>query len=87
MKAYLDSCIFIVYAEKEMSNSHIIIEAAKCGLFSPVISFHTIYEMFGDSQDLRVHITKTVTVFLSSVPSFYELLLSYLPDVKMPSHS
>jgi predicted nucleic acid-binding protein len=45
MKAYLDSCIFIVYAEKEMSNSQIIIEAARCGLFSPVISFHTIYEV------------------------------------------
>ena len=45
MKAYLDSCVFIIYAEKKIGNSQIIIESAKRGLFLPVISFHTIHEV------------------------------------------
>jgi hypothetical protein len=45
MKVYLDSCVFIVYVEKEISNSRIIMELAERGLFSVVISSHTIYEV------------------------------------------
>ena len=32
MKVYLDSCVFIVYVEKEISNSRIIMELAERGI-------------------------------------------------------
>ena len=68
MKVYLDSCVFIVYVEKEISNSRIIMELAERGLFSVVISSHTIYEVIHNlkrqhSKDIASYIFSLIYVF------------------------
>ncbi len=45
IKAYLDTNIFLVFLEEEISNSELVIEAASEGLFIPVVSFHTFKEV------------------------------------------
>ncbi|UCE74987.1 MAG: PIN domain-containing protein [Methanomassiliicoccales archaeon] len=44
-KAYLDTNIFLIFLEEEISNSELVIEAANEGLFIPVVSFHTFKEI------------------------------------------
>jgi predicted nucleic acid-binding protein len=44
-KTYLDTNIFLVFLEEEISNSELVIEAANQGLFIPVVSFHTFREV------------------------------------------
>ena len=64
MKVYLDSCVFIVYVEKEVSNSRIIIELAERGLFSVVISSHTIYEVI---HNLKRQHSKDIAGYMFSL--------------------
>ncbi|UCE73164.1 MAG: PIN domain-containing protein [Methanomassiliicoccales archaeon] len=45
IKAYLDTNIFLIFLEEEISNSELVIEAANEGLFIPVVSFHTFKEV------------------------------------------
>ena len=45
IKAYLDTNIFLIFLEEEISNSELVIEAASEGLFIPVVSFHTFKEV------------------------------------------
>ena len=45
IKAYLDTNIFLIFLEEEISNSELVIEAANEGLFIPVVSFHTFKEI------------------------------------------
>lgn len=45
IKAYLDTNIFLIFLEEEISNSELVIEAANDGLFIPVVSFHTFKEV------------------------------------------
>ena len=45
IKAYLDTNIFLIFLEEEISNSELVIEAVNEGLFIPVVSFHTFKEI------------------------------------------
>jgi len=45
IRAYLDTNIFLIYLEEEISNSKIVINIAEDGLFIPVVSFHTFKEV------------------------------------------
>jgi len=45
IKAYLDTNIFLIFLEEEISNSELVIEAVNEGLFIPVVSFHTFKEV------------------------------------------
>jgi predicted nucleic acid-binding protein len=45
IKAYLDTNIFLIFLEEEISNSELVIEAANNGLFIPVVSFHSFKEV------------------------------------------
>ena len=45
IRAYLDTNIFLIYLEEEISNSKIVISIAEDGLFIPVVSFHTFKEI------------------------------------------
>ena len=45
IRAYLDTNIFLIYLEEEISNSKIVINIAEDGLFIPVVSFHTFKEI------------------------------------------
>ena len=45
IKVYLDTNIFLIFLEEEISNSELVIEAASEGLFIPVVSFHTFKEV------------------------------------------
>ena len=45
IRAYLDTNIFLIYLEEEISNSNIVINTAEDGLFIPVVSFHTFKEV------------------------------------------
>jgi predicted nucleic acid-binding protein len=45
IKAYLDTNIFLIFIEEEISNSELVIEAANEGSFIPVVSFHTFKEV------------------------------------------
>jgi predicted nucleic acid-binding protein len=45
IKAYIDTNIFLIYLDEEVSNSKIVISAAEDGLFIPVVSFHTFKEV------------------------------------------
>lgn len=45
IKAYLDTNIFLIFLEEEISNSELVIEAANEGYFIPVVSFHTFKEV------------------------------------------
>jgi len=45
IKGYLDSNIFLIFLEEDISNSELVIEAANEGLFIPVVSFHTFKEV------------------------------------------
>lgn len=45
IKAYLDTNIFLIFLEEEISNSELVIEAANEGSFIPVVSFHTFKEV------------------------------------------
>ncbi len=44
-KAYLDTNIFLIFLEEDISNSELVIQAASKGLFVPVVSFHTFKEV------------------------------------------
>ena len=44
-KAYLDTNIFLIFLERDISNSELVIDAASEGLFIPVVSFHTFREV------------------------------------------
>lgn len=45
IRAYLDTNIFLIYLEEEISNSKIVLNTAEDGLFIPVVSFHTFKEV------------------------------------------
>ncbi len=45
IKGYLDTNIFLIFLEEDISNSELVIEAANNGLFIPVVSFHTFKEV------------------------------------------
>lgn len=45
IKAYLDTNIFLIYIEEDISNSKILINIVADGLFIPVVSFHTFKEV------------------------------------------
>jgi len=45
IRAYLDTNIFLIYLEEDISNSKIVINIAEDGLFIPVVSFHTFKEV------------------------------------------
>jgi predicted nucleic acid-binding protein len=45
IKAFLDTNVFLVFLEEEISNSELVIEACSEGLFIPVVSFHTFKEV------------------------------------------
>lgn len=44
IRAYLDTGVFLVYFDREDSNSERVLEAATEGLFAPVVSFLTFRE-------------------------------------------
>jgi predicted nucleic acid-binding protein len=44
-KPYLDTNIFLVYLERDISNSELVIDAASQGLYIPIVSFHTFAEV------------------------------------------
>ncbi len=44
-KAYLDTNIFLIFLERDISNSELVIDAASQGLYIPVVSFHTFAEV------------------------------------------
>ena len=46
IRAYLDTNIFLIYLEEDISNSKLVINIAEEGLFIPVVSFHTFKEVF-----------------------------------------
>ena len=46
IRIYLDTNIFLIYLEEEISNSKIVINLAEDGAFIPVVSFHTFKEVF-----------------------------------------
>ena len=45
IRAYLDTNIFLIYLEEDISNSKIVINIVEDGLFIPVVSFHTFKEV------------------------------------------
>ena len=45
IRAYLDTNILLIFLEKDISNSELVIDAANDGLFIPVVSFHTFKEI------------------------------------------
>ncbi|HKZ63812.1 MAG TPA: PIN domain-containing protein [Thermoplasmata archaeon] len=44
IRAYLDTGVFLVFLDRDDSNSERVLDAAAEGLFLPVISFHTFQE-------------------------------------------
>lgn len=44
-RAYIDTNIFLIFLEEDISNSELVIEAANEGYFIPVVSFHTFKEV------------------------------------------
>jgi len=44
IRAYLDTGVFLVFLERDDSNSERVLDAAAQGLFVPVVSFHTFKE-------------------------------------------
>ena len=61
IKAYLDTNIFLIYLEKELTNSRLVINAAEDGLFIPVVSFHTFQEV---THNLRSRKNKDVASWM-----------------------
>jgi predicted nucleic acid-binding protein len=45
IKAYLDTNIFLIFLEEDISNSELVIQAANEGYYIPVVSFHTFNEV------------------------------------------
>lgn len=44
IRAYLDTGVFLVFLDRDDSNSERVLDAAADGLFLPVVSFHTFQE-------------------------------------------
>ena len=44
IRAYLDTGVFLVFLDRDDSNSERVLDAAAEGLFLPVVSFHTFQE-------------------------------------------
>lgn len=61
MNVYLDTNIFLIFVEENISNSEIILKAAENSLFTPVISFHTFNEI---SKNLKSRNLKDLAGFL-----------------------
>jgi len=57
MNVYLDTNIFLIFVEDNISNCEIILRAAENSLFIPVISFHTLNEI---SRNLKSRNLKTL---------------------------
>ncbi|MFW9874165.1 MAG: PIN domain-containing protein [Candidatus Thorarchaeota archaeon] len=53
IRAYLDTNIFLIYLEEEISNSEIVINTAEDSLFLPVVSFHTFKEVTHNLKSRR----------------------------------
>jgi hypothetical protein len=45
MNVYLDTNVFLIFVEEDMSNCEIILRAAENSLFTAVISFHAFNEI------------------------------------------
>ena len=45
IKAYLDTNIFLIYLEKDFTNSKYLLNVTGEGLFIPVVSFHTFKDV------------------------------------------
>ncbi len=61
MNVYLDTNIFLIFVEEDISNCEIILRAAENSLFTPVISFHTFNEI---SKNLKSRNLKDLAGFL-----------------------
>ena len=53
IRAYLDTNIFLIYLEEEISNSKIVINIAEDSLFIPVVSFQTFKEITHNIKSRR----------------------------------
>lgn len=63
-KAYLDTNIFLIFLEEEISNSELVIEAANEGSFIPVVSFHTFKEVM---HNLRSRYSKDTASWMRTL--------------------
>ncbi|MGC1121617.1 MAG: hypothetical protein WBA22_11045 [Candidatus Methanofastidiosia archaeon] len=61
MNAYLDTNVFLVFVEENVSNCEIVLRAAETSLFTPVVSFHTLNEI---SKNLKSRNSKDLAGFL-----------------------
>jgi len=61
MNCYLDTNIFLIFVEENISNCDIVLRAAENSLFTPVISFHTFNEI---SKNLKSRDLKDLAGFL-----------------------
>ena len=64
IKAYLDTNIFLIFLEEEISNSELVIEAANEGLFIPVVSFHTFKEVM---HNLKSRYSKDIASWMRTL--------------------
>ena len=64
IKAYLDTNIFLIFLEEEISNSELVIEAASEGLFIPVVSFHTFKEVM---HNLKLRYSKDTASWMRTM--------------------
>jgi predicted nucleic acid-binding protein len=64
IRAYLDTNIFLIFLEEEISNSELVIEAANEGSFIPVVSFHTFKEVM---HNLRSRYSKDTASWMRTL--------------------
>lgn len=64
IKAYLDTNLFLIFLEEEISNSELVIEAANEGLFIPVVSFHTFKEVM---HNLKSRYSKDIASWMRTL--------------------
>jgi len=61
IRAYLDTNLFLIYLEEDISNSKIVVNSAEDGLFIPVVSFHTFKEV---THNLKSRKTKDLASWM-----------------------
>ncbi len=75
IKAYLDTNIFIIFLEEEISNSELVLNSANEGLFIPVVSFHTFKEVMHNLKSRYSKDTASwMRIFIWSIAGLHVVL-------------